>query len=78
MILQLQEVMEDNADHDWSFVPKQVLDHRISNTPRLKLVADKENPGKNKLVLDHSSHMRVQVCWANSEVSWISADALQT
>ena len=54
--------MEDNADHDWSFVPKQVLDHRVSNTPRRKLVPDEEHPNKNKLVLDHILHFLITIC----------------
>ena len=81
MSLQLQDTIQDIQDPDWSFVPCVVIDHKISNEPRCKVVhtasVDPSQEPEPVLSLDDKPHLRLKVLWMNGEISWVSADPLQ-
>jgi hypothetical protein len=74
MQLQYFDVLEDNNDEDWSYVPTGVIDHKISIVPRKEVTHD-EQQSTIKIVKER--HVRVQACWKSGETSWVAADAMK-
>ena len=74
-LLEIQNVLEDEFDEDWSFVPKAILDHRKRIVPRH--VIKKNVQEKPVLEVERNEHMRLKLLWKDGSISWIAGDALQ-
>ena len=74
-LLEIQNVIEDENDDDWSFVPKAILDHRKRVIPRHVIKMYKNN--NIDLQLERNEHLRMKVLWKDGSISWIAGDALQ-
>ena len=59
MQLQYFDALEDSAEEDWSFVPIGVLDHRVSITPRRKII---QNGDQTSIQVTKGCHVRVKTC----------------
>ena len=73
--LEIQNVIEDENDDDWSFVPKAILDHSKRVIPRHVIKMYKNN--NIDLQLERNEHLRMKVLWKDGSISWIAGDALQ-
>ena len=75
-ILKLQNIVEDENDPDWSFVPKAILFHKKIVVPKhVEIGIDKE--GKQILSVKRNSNLRVKVLWKDGTISWVAGDALR-
>ena len=72
------DVINDENDEDASFVPKQILDHRISRQPRREIHESEDDNGKKttSIKIITTPHLRIQVEWKGGNVSWCAADAM--
>ena len=67
-ILELQNIVEDENDPDWSFVPKAILFHKKIVVPKhVEIGIDKE--GKQILSVIRNSNLRVKVLWKDGTIS---------
>ena len=73
--LELIDLIEDDNDDDWSFVPKHILSHAKRAIPRRVIKAKTDNG--ILLKVERKVHLRVQVMWKDSTISWCAADALR-
>ena len=73
---ELRDIIEDEDDEDWSFVPKSILDHKKVVRSR-HVIKMHQNGDKLKLDLIRNSHIRVKVLWKDGSISWCAGDALQ-
>jgi len=73
MELQYFDTLEDEKEGS-SFVPTEVLAHRLSIQPRKVVMTTGE---RTKVQVIKKKHVRVQTCWKNGEVSWVAANALK-
>ena len=62
--------MEDALDTDQSHVPAQVIAHKVSTTPRRKVV-------DGDIQVTTERHVRVQTVWKTGEISWAQLNALK-
>ena len=67
--MEIRDLIEDEEDEDWSFVPKAILDHKKVVTQRylLKMYQDNRET-KSKLL--RNSQMQVKVLWKDGTISW--------
>ena len=70
MQLQCFDSMEDALDTDQSHVPAQVIAHKVSTTPRRKVV-------DGDIQVTTERHVRVQTVWKTGEISWTQMNALK-
>ena len=77
--LQFMDIVEDEKEQDISFVPRRIIDHKISREPRREIHKSKDKNGKDvfKVKIVQEQHLRVQVLWKNGTNSWVVADALK-
>ena len=73
--LELIDLIEDDNDDDWSFVPKHILSYAKRAIPR-KVTKAKTDNGVI-LKVKRKIHLRVQVMWKDCTISWCAADALR-
>ena len=74
--LELQDIIDDENDKDWSFVSKAILDHHKRTIPRyMEIRTDEE--GKHILLVKRNAHLRVKILWKNGLVSWAAGDAVR-
>ena len=74
-LLEIQNVVEDKLDEDWSFVPKAILDHSKRVVPRHVIRMNTQE--KPELRVERNEHMRLKLLWKDGSISWIARDALQ-
>ena len=67
--------MNDDNDDDWTFIPQDVIDHRIRKIPRK--IRRNTKDGKTILQIEKEYHMRTKVIWKDENVSWCAEDALR-
>ena len=73
--LELLDTFNDDDDEDWTFIPQEIIDHRVRNIPRKIRRTTKD--GKTILQVERTSHMRTRVVWKDGNVSWCAEDALR-
>ena len=74
--LELQDIIDNENDSDWYFVPKTILDRCKRIIPRdLEIGIDKE--GKLILSVSRNAHLGVKVLWKDRSVSWIAGDTVR-
>ena len=73
--LEIMDMLEDDNDEDWNFVPKKILSHAKRIIPRQ--VTKEVNNGNVKLIIERKIHMRLQILWKDKTVSWCVADAMR-
>ena len=69
MQIQYQDVLEDQEDQSWDYLPTGVITHCVSYKPQRILL----NPIKVAKV----KHVRVLTCWQNGETSWVQLTLLK-
>ena len=74
-LLEIQNVLEDEFDKDWSFVPKAILNHRKRIIPRHVIRMNRHV--KPELKVERNEHIRLKLLWKDGSISWIAGDALQ-
>lgn len=57
--LELLDLIIDDKDEDWSFIPQAIIDHRKKKIPRSVIITTKE--GKLQLKVEETSYMRIRV-----------------
>ena len=72
--LELLDTLNDDDDEDWSFIPQEIIDHRVKNIPRKIRKTTKD--GETILEVERISHMRTRVIWKDGNVSWCAEDTL--
>ena len=77
--LQFMDIVEDEKEQDISFVPRKVINHKISREPHREIHKSKDKNGKDvfKVKIVQEQHLRVKVSWKNGTSSWVAADALK-
>lgn len=73
--LQFIEVLKDDEDEDWSFVPEKIIMHQLRKTPHW--IHKKDEDGKTILVTTTKRYLRTKVLWKDGTISWCAADALR-
>ena len=73
--LELLDTLNDDDDEDWSFIPQEIIAHRVRNIPRKIRRTTKD--GKTILEVERISHMRTRVIWKDDNVLWCAKDALK-
>ena len=69
-LFKIQNIIEDENDEDWSFVPKAILDHRKRIIPRYVIKMYENN--NLELKLERNEHLRLKVLWKDVSISWIA------
>ena len=74
--LQYLDALEDKNDHDWSFLPEAVIDHKIDFTPRHQVTPSPTLGEPLSIKLTRDRHICLCVWWKNGEVTWVSMESL--
>ena len=74
--MEIRDVIEDEMDPDWSFVPMAMLLHNKRVIPRYVVINhDKEN--KPILTVTQNAHLRLKILWKDGTISWNTGNAMQ-
>ena len=66
--LELMDTLNDDDDKDRSFIPQEIIDHRVRNIP--KKIRRTTKDGKTTLEVENVSHMKTRVIWKDGNGSW--------
>ena len=66
--MEINDIIADEEDNDWSFVPKAILGHRKIISPRYVLKIH-EHGEKPNLKLVRNSHLRLKILWRDGTIS---------
>ena len=60
------DIVNDEEEKDTSFVPRKIIDHRISRQPRREV--HKLMNGETLVQVVQKTHLRVNVLWKNRKI----------
>ena len=69
------DIIKDDNDEDWSFVPTHIIAHAKRIIPRQVIKKNQNN--ETIFEVEREEHLRVQVIWKDKSISWCAADALR-
>ena len=69
MQLQYQDVLKDQQDQTWDYLPTGIITHCISYKPRCI--------STNTIIVAKIKHVCVLTCWQNGETSWVQLASLK-
>ena len=65
--MELLDPLNDDDEEDWTFIPQEIIDHRVRTIPRkIRRITKDVNI---ILQVERASHMRTRVIWKDGDVS---------